>query len=126
MGSRLIVKSGKRTIVLQSEQIRWVGAEKDYLRLNMGTDSLLIRRTMNDFLHLLDPSSFMRVHRSTIVNLDHVREMNPQYSGDYEVVMKDNTRLHMSRRYRDAFFDLLRVAGLRSAVRLSDNSAEKG
>src|ERR1043166_1740528 len=100
MGPRLVVKTGKKTVLLQAEQISWVQAEKDYVRLHHGRDSFLVRSTIQSMAERLDPALFMRVHRSTIVNLDHVKEMKPLNSGDYEILMDDERRLTLSRGYR--------------------------
>src|ERR1043166_671502 len=79
---RLVIKAGTRRIFLQPEKIEWIEAERDYMRLHIGRDSHLVRETMQQMEKLLDPQRFIRVHRSTIVNLEFVREMQPLYSGD--------------------------------------------
>src|SRR5436305_14852951 len=99
MGPTLVMKCGKRTVFLQPELIEWVKAEKDCVRFYQGSESFLVRTSMNSLSRLLAPSQFMRVHRSIVVNLDHVREMRPLQSGDYEIVMDNEARLVMSRRY---------------------------
>src|SRR4051812_34018182 len=105
---RLVVKSGNRMIVLIREKIEWVEGEREYVRLHVGRESHLIRQTMNAIEQVLNPFGFVRVHRSTIVNLDFVKEMMPLESGDYEVTMRDSKKLRMSRKYRACLQSLLR------------------
>src|SRR3954462_6930732 len=105
---RLVIKSGSRMLFLHPEKIEWVEAEKDYVRLHMGKESHLVRETMNSFEKKLESDRFVRVHRSTIVNLDHVKEMKPLPSGEYDIVMRDGTPLRLSRGYRPRLLELLR------------------
>jgi two-component system, LytTR family, response regulator len=107
---RLVIKTGTRRIFLSPEKIEWVEAERDYMRLHVGRDSHLVRETMQQLEKLLDPQRFIRVHRSTIVNLEFVREMEPQYSGDYKITLRDGTELSSSRAYRAHLRPLLRQA----------------
>ena len=72
-----------------------------YACLHVAGKSHLLRRKMSDLERELDPASFCRIHRSTIVNRDRVREMKLNAAGEYDVVLRDGTRLRMSRRYRD-------------------------
>ena len=125
MGSRLVVKSGRKTLLLQPEQIEWVEAERDYVRLHQGSESFLVRSSMNRLSELLDPRDFMRVHRSTLVNLNHVSEMRALNSGDYEILLDNKTRLLMSRGYRGALQQLLRTAGLNSIKDSTDEKSQK-
>ena len=99
-------------MLLQPEQISWVQAEKDYVRLHQGPESFLVRSTIQSMAEKLDPTLFMRVHRSTIVNLNHVKEMKPLNSGDYEILMDDERRLTLSRGYRNQLREMLRSEGI--------------
>lgn len=105
---RLVIKSGARMLFLQPEKIEWVEAEKDYVRLHVGKETHLVRETMNSFEKKLESRHFVRVHRSTIVNLDFVKEMKPLPSGEYDIVMRDGTPLRLSRGYRPRLIELLR------------------
>jgi len=105
---RLVVKSGNRIIVLLREKVEWVEGEREYVRLHVGRESHLVRQTMNAIEQMLAPFGFVRVHRSTIVNLDYVKEMTPLESGDYEISMRDSSKLRMSRKYRACLQNLLR------------------
>jgi len=98
---RFIIKSGGRVVFLRVEEIDWMRTVGNYVRLQVGRDSHLMRETMNGMEAKLNPDRFMRVHRSTIVNLDRVKEVQPWAKGEYVVIMRDGTRLIMSRRYRE-------------------------
>jgi len=98
---RFIIKSGGRVVFLRVEEIDWMRAVGNYVRLQVGRDSHLMRETMTGMETKLDPDKFMRIHRSAIVNVDRVKEVQPWAKGEYVVIMRDGTRLIMSRRYRE-------------------------
>ena len=101
MPDRFVIKSGGRVVFLRVEEIDWISTVGNYVRLQVGRASHLMRETMSVMEAKLDPDRFMRIHRSTIVNLDRVKEVQPWAKGEYVVIMRDGTRLNMSRRYRD-------------------------
>src|SRR3954470_9633404 len=70
---RLVIKTGTRRVFLPPEKIEWVEAERDYMRLHIGRESHLVRETMQQMEALLDSKRFLRVHRSTIVNLEFIK-----------------------------------------------------
>src|SRR5262249_22087700 len=105
---RLVIKSGSRMLFVDPNRLEWVEAEKDYVRLHVGKESHLVRDTMNAFERKLDALRFVRVHRSTIVNLDFVREMKPLPSGEYDIILRDGTPLTLSRGYRSRLQKLLK------------------
>jgi len=107
---RLVIKTGTRRLFLPPEKVEWVEAERDYMRLHVGRESHLVRETMQQMEALLDPRRFLRVHRSTIVNLEFVKQLEPMYSGDYKILLRDGTQLASSRGYRDRLRPLLRQA----------------
>jgi two-component system, LytTR family, response regulator len=98
---RFIIKSGGRVVFLRVEEIDWMRAVGNYVRLQVGRDSHLMRETVTGMEAKLNPEKFMRIHRSTIVNLDRVKEVQPWAKGESVVIMRDGTRLVMSRRYRE-------------------------
>lgn len=98
---RLLVRSGGRVAFVRVQEIDWIEAQGNYLRLHRGTGSYLVRQTMNDMESFLDPHKFIRIHRSTIVSIDRIREIRPMPRGDYEVLLLDGVRLTLSRKYRD-------------------------
>lgn len=98
---RLIVKTGGQLVFLKTEEVDWIQAEGNYVRLHVGGASHLVRETIQSLEASLDPDRFLRIHRSTIVNLDRVREIQPLVHGEYRVVLTDGTKLSLSRGYRD-------------------------
>ncbi|HLM60722.1 MAG TPA: LytTR family DNA-binding domain-containing protein [Pyrinomonadaceae bacterium] len=104
---RLTVKSRGRTIFLTVDDIDYVEAEGNYLTLQVGKEAHLIRSAMHQLEEKLDPEKFARIHRSTIINLDRVKEMHPMFNGDQLVIMKNGKELTLSRNYRDRLKDLL-------------------
>jgi two-component system, LytTR family, response regulator len=103
---RLVVKSVGRVFFLKTSEIDWIEASGNYLKLHVGRDSHMIRETMNAIESKLDPSQFMRIHRSTIVNIDRIKELHPMFSGDYSAILRDGTELALSRNYRERFLEL--------------------
>ncbi len=77
------------------------------MRLHAGGDEHLLRETMSKLEAQLDPGKFLQIHRSTIVNLDRIKEMQPSFHGEHEVILRDGTRLTLSRSYRDKLQELL-------------------
>jgi two-component system LytT family response regulator len=98
---RFMVRTAGRIVFLKAEEVDWIEAADYYARLHAGANSYLIRESMNDLEASLDPAAFVRIHRSTIVNLDRVREMRPLFRGELVVVLSDGTQLRMSRSRRD-------------------------
>ena len=98
---RLVVKSGGRVFFLRTDEIDWIEAAGNYVRLHLGAESHLFRETMNRMEARLDTTRFARIHRSRIVNTDRIKELQPWFNGDYVVVLRDGTRLTLSRGYRD-------------------------
>lgn len=104
---RLLVKTNGKTLLLRTEEVDWIEAAANYLRLHRGREVHLLRETMNSIEGRLDPSQFVRIHRSTIVNLDRVAQLEPWFHGDYVVKLGDGTSLTLSRTYREQFEERL-------------------
>ena len=98
---RLIVKTAGRLFFLRADEIDWIEAAGNYVRLHVGKDAHLLRETMNSIESRLDPKLFLRIHRSRIVNMERVKELHPWFNGDYAVILRDGTKLMLSRGYRD-------------------------
>jgi two-component system LytT family response regulator len=98
---RLVVKSGGRVFFLRTDEIDWIEAAGNYVRLHLGPESHLFRETMNRMETRLDGRRFARIHRSRIVNTDRIKELQPWFNGDYVVILRDGTRLTLSRGYRE-------------------------
>ncbi len=103
---RLMIKASGRVFFLRTEEIDWIEAEGNYLRLHVGRESHLLRETMNRLASRLDPDKFLRIHRSTLVNIERIKELQPLFSGDHVVILRDGKRLTLSRSYRDKLLEL--------------------
>jgi two-component system LytT family response regulator len=101
--TRFVVRSVGRIVFVRAQDVDWIEAAGNYVRLRMGKESHLLRETMSALETRLDPKVFARIHRSTIVNIDRIRELNHIFHGDYSVLLKDGTRLTLSRGYREQF-----------------------
>ena len=104
---RLAVKSGGRVLLLRVEDIDWVEAADNYVNLHVGKESHLLRETMNALESRLAPERFLRISRSTTVNLDRIKELQPLFHGDYAVILLDGVRLTLSRGHREKLSLLL-------------------
>ena len=99
--SRVAVKTGGKVMFLRAEEIEWVEAAGNYVRLHVGGESYLFRESMKNMETRLDGDLFVRIHRSAIVNVDHIRELQPWFHGEYAVILQDGTRLMASRVFSD-------------------------
>lgn len=102
---RLVVRSQGRVLFLNVADIDWVEAAGYYACLHVGSDTHVLRRSLSELEQDLGDEKFIRIHRSIIVNLDRVRGLELQAGGEYEVVLKSNVRLRLSRRYRKRIQD---------------------
>jgi two-component system LytT family response regulator len=98
---RLVVKSGGRLFFLRADEIDWIEAAGNYVRLHVGNTAHLLRETMTAIEGRLDPERFFRIHRCRIVNMERIQEMQPWLNGEYAVVLQNGTRLTLSRGYRE-------------------------
>src|ERR1700679_1013211 len=92
---RLVFKSRGRIVFLPVSDIRWISAEENYVRVCTDTENHLLRETMAHIEERLDPEMFLRVHRSSIVNLQHVKEVRSEPNGDFTVVLINAQKLPM-------------------------------
>ncbi|KAA6465151.1 response regulator transcription factor [Acidobacteria bacterium AB60] len=105
--NRLVFKSKGRILFLPATEIRWIGAEENYVRISNGTESHLLRDTISSMEQRLDPKMFLRVHRSAIVNLNHVKEIRTDTKGDFVVQLLNGHIVPMSRSYHARIRHLL-------------------
>jgi len=98
---RLVVKSGGRVFFLRTDDLDWIEAAGNYVRLHLGEEAHLFRETMTRMEARLDTRRFVRIHRSRIVNTERIKELQPWFNGEYVVVLRNGTRLPLSRGYRD-------------------------
>jgi two-component system LytT family response regulator len=104
---RLMVKSGGRIYFVAADTISWLEAAGNYVRLHVGKEDHLLRETLTSLEKKLDPKRFVRIHRSAIVNLACLRELQPAFHGDYVVILQDGTELALSRGCRDKLEEAL-------------------
>jgi two-component system LytT family response regulator len=104
---RIAVKSSGRVIFVKVEEIDWVEAADNYVSLHVGGEEHLHRETMSSLEGQLPPGKFMRISRSTIVNVDRIKELQPLFHGEYAVILRNGTRLTLSRSYRDKLDHLM-------------------
>lgn len=97
---RLVIKTKGRIVFLNLDEIDWVEAAANYVRLNVGKEAYLFRETISRTLERLNPTHFIRIHRSVIVNVRKIKELIPVNSGEYIVVLKSGKELSCSRGYR--------------------------
>ncbi|MCI0485840.1 MAG: LytTR family DNA-binding domain-containing protein [Blastocatellia bacterium] len=104
---RVVIKAGGRVFFLKAEDIDWIEAEGKYVRLHVGSKSYLLREAISAMEAQLDSKKFLRIHRSTIVHIDRIRELQPWFHGEYRVILNDGTQLVLSRGCRKKLGDLL-------------------
>jgi two-component system, LytTR family, response regulator len=97
---RLAIKNAGQVSFLRTSEIDWIEAADYYACLHIGKRTHMLRRSIADLEHDLDPAIFCRIHRSTIVNLDRVHGLNLNEDGEYEVLLENETKLRLSRSYR--------------------------
>jgi two-component system LytT family response regulator len=110
--TRLLIKSSGRVSFLKTDDVDWIGAEDYYVKLHVGRKNHLLRETMNEMEAKLDPSKFVRVHRSSIVNIERIRELQQHFNGEYVVVLHDGTELKLSRSRREQLQNMLQTGRL--------------
>jgi two-component system LytT family response regulator len=108
--ARFAIKTPGRVFFVRPDEIDWIEAADNYVCLHVGADTHLLRETMNSIEGRLDPERFARIHRSTIVNLDRIKELRPWFHGEYVVVLRDGSELTLSRSYRDKVLGVLKAS----------------
>src|SRR5688572_31753974 len=98
---RIVVRAGGKVVFLRADEIEWVEAAGNYVRLHAKGESHVLRESMKNMEAKLDDQLFVRIHRSAIVNVDHIRELQPWFHGEYVVILHDGTRLMASRVFSD-------------------------
>ena len=104
---RLVIKAAGRIYFLETSEIDWIEAEGNYVSVHSAGKSHLLRETISSLESQLDPKKFVRIHRSSIVRLDFIREMQPWFHGEYRVILQDGTQLTLSRNHRDKLQEAL-------------------
>jgi two-component system LytT family response regulator len=104
---RLMVKTEGRVLLIKTEDLDWVEAADNYVNLHVGNEAHLMRETMSSLEGKLPPEKFMRISRSSIVNLERIKELQPMFHGEYVVILKNGTKLTLSRTYREKLDQLM-------------------
>ncbi|MEX0594986.1 MAG: LytTR family DNA-binding domain-containing protein [Candidatus Paceibacterota bacterium] len=99
--SRLMVKSSGRYLFLKTEEVDWIESAGNYVRIHSGKDNYLTRETMINMEKKLDSNVFFRIHRSLIINIDKIKEIEQWFHGDYQITMHNGKKLTMSRNYKE-------------------------
>jgi two-component system LytT family response regulator len=99
--TRLLLSERGKVVVLAMRDIEFVQAAAKYVKIYAAGRCYSFRHSLGQLEHRLDPACFVRVHRSTLVNVEHIAEMHPLFHGDYELILRRGTRLTLSRRYRE-------------------------
>jgi two-component system LytT family response regulator len=98
---RIAIRESNGVVFVKLEEIDWIEADGNYLRLHAGKRTHLLRETMNSADERLSGKKFLRISRSVLVNLERVKEWQPMFHGDSVVILEDRTRLTVSRVYRE-------------------------
>ncbi len=96
---RITIKKDERIFFVNSTDINYIKAQGKYIEIHAGKANHLLRKTLQSTLKRLDPDRFFRIHRSHVVNIDYIQELQTWFHGDYNVILKDGTELRLSRRY---------------------------
>ena len=104
---RLALKVDGRTAFVSAQDIDFIEAAGNYIRIQAGAESYMVRERLSAIEARLDAATFVRVHRSTIVNVTRIKEMHPLFNGDQSLVLKNGKRLTMSRTYREGLLALM-------------------
>ena len=104
---RLVIKTSGRIYFLDTDEIDWIEAEGNYVSVHSSKKSHLLRETISSLEAQLDPKKFVRIHRSSIVRLAYIQELQPWFHGEYRVILQDGTQLTLSRNHRDKLQEAL-------------------
>jgi len=104
---RLVIRTPERAFFLRTDSIDWVEAAGKFVRIHAARATHAVRQSMAELEQQLDPTRFVRISRSVIVNLDRIQEIQPWFQGDYVLILTDGTRLTSTRGYRESMRRLL-------------------
>jgi len=105
--TRFMIKADGRVVFIKASDVDWIAADDYFIKLHVRGRTHLLRMSLNELEEKLDPKAFLRIHRSSIVNFDSVRELQQTPSGEYVVVLKNGTELKLSRGRRERLEQLL-------------------
>lgn len=104
---RFLIKQNGRIVFLKVDQIEWIKADDKYIHLHAGKTRHMIRQTLSSIKAQLDPTQFVQLNRSVIVNIDSIKELHTMFNGDHEVQIHDGSKFVLSRNHKNELFDLL-------------------
>ena len=104
---RVVLKTGSDLHFIRTGDIVWIEAQADFVKVHTTGASQLVRETLQSLEQRVDPAKFLRIHRSSLVNLDHVKKVTPALYGDYTVLMSDDSKLRLSRKNRGKLKQLI-------------------
>jgi two-component system LytT family response regulator len=104
---RLVIKASGRIYFLETAEIDWIEAEGNYVSVHSAKKTHLLRETISSLEAQLDPKQFLRIHRSSIVRIDRIQELQPWFHGEYRIILQNGTQLTLSRNYRDKLQEAL-------------------
>ena len=104
---RIVIKAGGRITFLNTNEINWIEADDKYVHLHTDKNNPMVRQTLSAMEAQLDPKKFRRIHRSTIVNVERIKELQPLFNGEHSILLEDGTKLTLSRNYKDKLFEFL-------------------
>lgn len=104
---RFVVKESGRIFFVKTSEVDCIEAARNYATLHSGNKSHLVRETMADLEKRLDPRQFMRIHRSLIVNVERIRELQPWFNGTYVVIMQGGKRFTSSRSFKESLESMI-------------------
>jgi two-component system LytT family response regulator len=97
---RIAVHRNGSVLLMKLDEIDWIEAADNYVCLHCGVETRILRQTMSEVEARLAAARFVRIHRSAIVNIDRIKELRPSFRGDYEVILRDGTRLLLTKKHR--------------------------
>lgn len=104
---RVVLKTGSDLHFIKTSDIIWVESQADFIKVHTTGTAQLVRETLQNLEQRVDPARFLRIHRSSLVNLEHVKKVTPALYGDYTVLMSDETKLRLSRKNRSKLKQLI-------------------
>jgi two-component system, LytTR family, response regulator len=106
--ARLMIKAKEHISFISSDEIEWIESAGDYVYIHSNLKKHIVRETLTSLEEKLDPQKFARIHRSAIVNVEKIKSLRPNESGDYDVFLHTGAKLKLSRTYRDHFQNIMK------------------
>ncbi len=110
MPQRIVIKADGEIVCLKPNEIDWAESAGNYVCLHVGGNTHILRETITSLESRLGPRQFLRVHRSTLVNVDRIKTLRPSLYGDYAILLRDGTKLTLSRGFRESVLKRLGTA----------------